>query len=142
MTCIVSLPYRKTTYMRRISTLSLRAPQVTYFYVCSYRGTRDALNCSHLRRFTYGDPTAFQRCAVATLGYVRFSTRPRVILAFLVLLASCTVLQTTYIRRISALSLRASQVTYFYVRSYRGTHNALNCSYLRRFTYGNERQKT
>ena len=37
--------------MRRISALSLRAPQVTYFYVRSYRGARDALNCSHLRRF-------------------------------------------------------------------------------------------
>ena len=71
---------------------------------------------------------------MATLGYVRFSTRPWVILAFLVLLAFCTVLQTTYILRISALSLRAPQVTYFYVRSYRGTRDALNCSHLRRFS--------
>ena len=38
--------------MRRISTLLFRALQVTYVYVRSYRGAHNALNCSHLRRFT------------------------------------------------------------------------------------------
>ena len=36
-------------------------------------------------------------------------------------------------RRISSLLFRAPQVTYVYVRSYRGAHNALNCSHLHRF---------
>ena len=42
---------------------------------------------------------AIRRCTAVTLGYVRLSTRPRAVLARLVLLASCTVFPFLYWRR-------------------------------------------
>ena len=68
---------------------------------------------------------------MATLGHVRFSTLPRVILARLELLAPTNFMQTSYFASHFIVALWQPSVTYGLVRFLGLSLRALNCSHLR-----------
>ena len=79
--------------MRRNTLLLFRAPQVTYVYVRSYRGTHSASSCSHLRRFSRSNGRRKSRTTLrapqVTYVYVRsYRAKPRVLCKSATLLRS------------------------------------------------------